>query len=138
MSQANYKDTRKILAEAVLVSFLLRLWACFCFLGYFQKQPFKRISKNLKAQEISRKYIAQFLHIKTVIFLFIVKAWSFKKRHTSKDLTLQKEPSVALRKIYSETPVPESLFNEDAGLHPGILLKKRLLHRCCHVGFERS
>ena len=40
-------------------------------------------------------------------------------------------------KIHRKTPVPESLFNEVAGLRSATLLKKRLWHRCFPVNFAK-
>ena len=50
----------------------------FVFLGYYQKIIYSNV------QEFYRKYMAQFLHGKTVVCSFMVKTWSITKRNSSK------------------------------------------------------
>ena len=64
----------------------------FVFLGYYQKIIYSNV------QEFYRKYMAQFLHGKTVVCSFMVKTWSITKRNSSK------------RSYSSEVTVPRCLW----------------------------
>ena len=57
-------------------------WVSLCFLGYFQKITLVNL------QEFQRKNMAQFLHGKTGVCLFVVKVETLQKENLAKDIAL--------------------------------------------------
>ena len=103
-------------------------WTCFCFVGYFHMQPFRRTLEK-KSTKTSRSFQIYILYLNINIniysifieyryifyILFIVKTRNFTERDFNKDLSYSSK--VKYIKIY-----------------PDIMLKTSRLHHWVNIG----
>ena len=112
MFQANDKDTRIILPEAILVIFVDKFEHALVSWDVLKATLQKNFETYLHlkvVQEFSKKHVAQFLHNKTVVCSVYSKTGSFTKRG-SKNYFYFSGVAVGSRKIHSKALVLKSIF----------------------------